>query len=289
MAVHRRGKRVRRRLRSGFGKSIESGRGQSGASDREMYRATQLMVSGIIFVLLVAVKLLFPKQMAFVREPLGWMLDNNMDVKEVFAAVGDAFSGDEWEGEALGSVYQAVFGPRADEDIVDQQEQGSAGHDSVLNKADSSVEPSFLYTDTNLPDNVNLQQVVLGFDYCAPVKGNVSSYFGYRQNPTGEDDRFHYGLDITAERDAEIVSFADGTVTVTAESSSYGKYLIVAHENGCTTLYAHCEKIHARSGQTVRKGEKIAAVGDSGQTTGPHLHFELQQNGVYLNPVYYVL
>ena len=290
MAVHRRGKRVRRRLRSGFGKSIESGRGRSGASEREMYRATQLMVSGMIFVLLVAVKLLFPKQMAFVREPIGWMLDNNMDVQEVFAAVGDIFSGDEWEGDVLGPVYQAVFGPRVGEDILDEQEQGGVLHDNGLNKAaSSSVEPSFLYTDTNLPDHVNLQQVVLGFDYCAPVAGSISSYFGYRKHPTGENDRFHYGLDITAERNAEIVSFADGIVTVTAESSSYGKYLIVTHENGCTTLYAHCEKIDARSGQTVRKGEKIAAVGDSGQTTGPHLHFELQQNGVYLNPVYYVL
>ena len=120
MAVHRSGKRVRRRLRSGFGKSVESGRRRSAGSDREMYRATQLMVSGIIFVLLVAVKLLFPKQMAFVREPLGWMLDNNMDVKEVFAAVGDVFSGDEWEGEALGPVYQVVFGPQTGEDIVEK-------------------------------------------------------------------------------------------------------------------------------------------------------------------------
>ena len=87
----------------------------------------------------------------------------------------------------------------------------------------------------------------------------------------------------------DIVSFADGVVTVTGESSSYGHYLIVSHHNGTTTLYAHCEKLLVRSGQTVKMGEKIALMGDSGQATGSHLHFELQQNGVYLNPVYYVV
>ena len=72
------------------------------------------------------------------------------------------------------------------------------------------------------------------------------------------------------------------------ESSSYGKYCIVAHEGGYSTLYAHCSRVTASSGASVEEGEKIGEVGETGIATGPHLHFELQRDGVYLNPIYYV-
>ena len=72
------------------------------------------------------------------------------------------------------------------------------------------------------------------------------------------------------------------------ESSSYGKYCIINHEGGYSTLYAHCSRICASSGAAVGKGEKIAEVGETGMATGAHLHFELQKDGVYLNPIYYV-
>ena len=72
------------------------------------------------------------------------------------------------------------------------------------------------------------------------------------------------------------------------DSSSYGKYCIVEHTGGYSTLYAHCSRVTASSGAAVTEGQKIAEVGETGLATGPHLHFELQQNGTYLNPVYYV-
>jgi len=286
MTVHRGGKRTYPRLHNGAKKLDRGSFKRTDTAEKELYRVTQFIVSGTVFVLLVAVKLLLPRQLDLLKEPLSQMLDQNMDVAEVFAAVGGMFSDNGWEDD----VYQAVFGVQNGGDsMTDGDKEESVISDDTTNKGGSSFEQyPILYTDTNLPNHVNLQQVVLGFDYCSPVSGSVSSYFGYRKNPTGEDDRFHYGLDITADRGAEIVSFADGIVTVTADSSSYGKYLIVSHDNGCTSLYAHCQEICASSGQTVKKGEKIALVGDSGQATGVHLHFELQQDGVYLNPVYYV-
>ena len=64
---------------------------------------------------------------------------------------------------------------------------------------------------------------------------------------------------------------------------------MVSHENGYTTLYAHCDRILATSGAAVRRGDPIAKVGETGMATGPHLHFELQREGVYLNPIYYVV
>ena len=145
-----------------------------------------------------------------------------------------------------------------------------------------------LYSDQNLPDNVCLEQALLGFDYCTPVMGTLTSGFGYREHPVEGEERFHYGVDIGAAAGTEIGCFADGTVTAVGESSSYGKYITVSHQGGFTTLYAHCSRTLASSGDTVKEGEAIAEVGETGIATGPHLHFELHQGSQYLNPIYYV-
>ena len=95
-------------------------------------------------------------------------------------------------------------------------------------------------------------------------------------------------MDLAADTGTAVSCFADGTVTAVGESSSYGKYCIVTHSGGYTTLYAHCSRITVSSGAEVSRGEKIAEVGETGMATGPHLHFELHQNDAYLNPIYYV-
>ena len=102
------------------------------------------------------------------------------------------------------------------------------------------------------------------------------------------EERFHYGVDLAADAGTAGACFADGTVTAVGESSSYGKYCMVRHSGGYDTLYAHCSRVTVSSGAAVSKGEKIAEVGETGMATGPHLHFELHRNGVYLNPIYYV-
>ncbi len=145
-----------------------------------------------------------------------------------------------------------------------------------------------LYSNQTLPDNVSLEQKVLGFDYCTPVMGTLSSDFGYREHPIEGDEKFHYGLDIAADEGTPVSAFADGTVTAVGESSSYGKYAIVSHDGGFSTLYAHCSRIYTSSGAQVKEGDKIAAVGQTGEATGPHLHFELHSGTTYLDPIYYV-
>ena len=145
-----------------------------------------------------------------------------------------------------------------------------------------------LYSDEDLPENVSMRQAILGFDHETPVKGVLSSNFGYRDHPLEGTERFHYGVDLAADTGTAIACFADGTVTAVGESSSYGKYCTVTHANGCATLYAHCGRISVSSGAAVKKGEKLGEVGETGMATGPHLHFELQKDGVYLNPIYYV-
>ena len=121
---------------------------------------------------------------------------------------------------------------------------------------------------------------------CLPVNGFVTSEFCYRVHPISGEYRFHSGIDLGAKMGADIRSSLDGTVAYIDDKgeTSYGKYIMVRHAQGVTTLYGHCSRIVANLGQSVKKGEVIAKVGSTGNSTGPHLHFEVKVNGVKLNP-----
>ena len=267
---------------------------QEPLSPKERRRMAQVLCCGTIFVLLVAVKLLFPGKMEGIAGKTQELLQRNMDVKAVFSSMGRGFAGDPIGASEL---YQAVFGPqKAEETVVSPVAASMEGASAfeilhtycVEPETEEAIPVSVLYSEENLPEGVSMEQAILDFDYCAPVSGTLSSPFGYREHPVEGEDRFHYGIDLAAESGTAIACFADGTVSAVGESSSYGKYCIVHHENGYSTLYAHCSAITASSGAKVKKGETIAQVGQTGMATGAHLHFELQQGGTYLNPIYYV-
>ena len=99
--------------------------------------------------------------------------------------------------------------------------------------------------------------------------------------------KLHSGIDIPADQGAVILAAADGTVTETGFDAAKGNYLILDHGDGLTTMYAHCRNVDVKEGDTVRSGEMIAAVGSTGMSTGPHLHFEVRQDGQAQNPVAY--
>ena len=146
---------------------------------------------------------------------------------------------------------------------------------------------SYVYTMPALPANASLEQRSLGFAYQSPILGTLSSTFGWRDHPVDGENKFHYGVDLAAEEGADIRAFADGEVYATGESSTLGNYIMLEHPGGYITLYAHCSRVTVTSG-AVSMGDKIAEVGDTGVATGPHLHFELHDGSLYLNPIYYV-
>jgi murein DD-endopeptidase MepM/ murein hydrolase activator NlpD len=128
----------------------------------------------------------------------------------------------------------------------------------------------------------------LPFETALPAAGRLSSSFGYRIHPIYGDWRFHYGVDIANSAGTPIVAFADGTVTAAGTSNGYGNYVILEHDGGFFTLYAHCRTVNVKAGQTVKRGQKIAAIGSTGVTTGPHLHFELRYGDAFLDPAGYL-
>lgn len=122
-----------------------------------------------------------------------------------------------------------------------------------------------------------------------PVHGWVTSGFGYRQNPFSGKKEFHEGLDIVAPRGTPILATADGRVTFAGWRGGYGRTVEIDHGWGIRTLYAHCNTIRVNVGKQVRRGEVIATVGNSGLTTGNHLHYAVMVNGNWTNPANYIL
>ena len=99
----------------------------------------------------------------------------------------------------------------------------------------------------------------------------------------------HEGLDIATKTGTPIVSPADGVVAFAGIKGSFGRILVIDHGYGYTTFYGHCSSLEKKVGDKVKRGDVIAYVGSSGQTTGPHLHYEVRVNGVCTNPTKYIL
>lgn len=121
-----------------------------------------------------------------------------------------------------------------------------------------------------------------------PSSGTVTSPFGWRIHPIYGYKKFHTGIDIGASSGSAIVAANPGTVLSAGWNGGYGKCVIIDHGGGVTTLYAHSSSLNVSAGQYVERGQKIAAVGSTGASTGPHLHFEVRINGGYVNPYPYI-
>jgi len=117
-----------------------------------------------------------------------------------------------------------------------------------------------------------------------PTKGWLTSYFGMRKSPYTGRPKNHEGLDIAANTGTPVVATADGVVARIETSAGYGKTVIIDHGYGYRTLYAHNSKFLVKRGQKVSRGDKIAEVGNTGRSTGPHVHYEILLNGVTIDP-----
>ena len=115
-----------------------------------------------------------------------------------------------------------------------------------------------------------------------PLRGVLYARFGKRGKEA------HDGIDLSAPQGTPVLAAADGVVLFAGEQRGYGRIAIIAHEQDLVTLYAHNQDIQVKTGQRVKAGERVASVGESGRTTGPHLHFEVRRAGVPVNPMDYL-
>ncbi len=172
---------------------------------------------------------------------------------------------------------------------TEEKEFSVSGDTSVLSQmsfteeagiSDGSEPLVFCAVTENVSDNIEFYSA----EAVMPVNGQVTSPYGYRIHPIYGTDNFHAGRDIAAPEGSAVYAVLDGTVMAAGTASSAGNYVKIDHGNNKVTLYCHCSKLYVKKGDSVRKGDIIAAVGQTGLATGPHLHFEYHLNGNIEDP-----
>ena len=141
-----------------------------------------------------------------------------------------------------------------------------------------------------------LENVILGRQLSADIRpsgrpvsqGYISSYYGERMDPFDGEEAFHKGVDFAADAGADVLAVATGIVTWAGPRAGYGVLVEVSHGNGYVTRYAHNSRVLVKVGETVERGQAIAAVGSTGRSTGPHVHFEVLRNGGQIDPIAFV-
>ncbi|HDT12352.1 MAG TPA: M23 family metallopeptidase [Candidatus Marinimicrobia bacterium] len=118
--------------------------------------------------------------------------------------------------------------------------------------------------------------------------GYLSSRFGYRRDPFSGSRTFHHGIDIAAPSGTSVYATAGGQIVYARYNGGYGYMVKIEHGYGFSTVYAHLSRMNVRKGQTVRRGDVIAFIGNSGRSTGPHLHYEVRYNNNPVNPIEYI-
>jgi murein DD-endopeptidase MepM/ murein hydrolase activator NlpD len=159
-------------------------------------------------------------------------------------------------------------------------------HISQLGKAADTQQYNFNALLDSLENQKNL---LARTPSIRPAKGFITSNFGYRQSPFTGKREFHKGLDIANRKGTEILAGADGVATFVGMRGLFGKLIIIDHGHGITTRYAHLGKTIIKKGDHVLRGKPIASMGNTGRSTGAHLHYEVRLNGVPVNPMKYIM
>lgn len=144
-------------------------------------------------------------------------------------------------------------------------------------------------SDNDIDETSSSKKVYNGpFCWPAPSYTRISDDYGNRIHPTLGVEQFHNGIDMAAPGGSPILAAQSGTVVAAAYSATMGNYIMINHGGGLVTIYMHASALYVSTGQTVTKGQKIAAVGTTGRSTGNHLHFSVRLNGSYVNPHSYL-
>ena len=157
--------------------------------------------------------------------------------------------------------------------------------EELATERDGSIDPRFERLGLSIARMEALENSIDGIPQFMPAdRYSISSYFGVRRDPINGRAAMHPGLDIRGPRGAPIYAAAVGTVTFVGRKSGYGNVVEISHGNGLVTRYGHMSATRARRGQHVEAGDVIGAIGSTGRSTGPHLHFEVRVNGRAVNP-----
>lgn len=171
--------------------------------------------------------------------------------------------------------------------VIRRSEQQAMGGplEGLATDADGKIDPRFERLGLSMARMSALEQALEGVPQFAPARRDlISSGFGYRRDPFNRRAAMHKGLDFRGAVGTPIYSAAKGRVSFVGWKGGYGKTIEITHGNGLMTRYAHMSKFGAKVGDQVEAGNTIGAIGSTGRSTGPHLHFEVRINGRAVNP-----
>lgn len=191
--------------------------------------------------------------------------------------------------KVLQEISEEVSEEILDEEFPVSDELEKEIQEEVLWETIFEVGEVLEYRESALPESHTENYIYLGEgETASPVDNVVTSAFGLRTHPLTGEPAIHNGVDLRSGEGVSITAWREGVVSVVGHTSIVGNYLRIDHGEDIYSFYAHCSEILVEKGQTVSCGEEIAKVGATGNVTGPHLHFEITYEGVYLNPLHYI-
>lgn len=220
------------------------------------------------------------------------MLQKNLeDEEEVLkAAVGEAKESENQVESLISDKRKQIEEYEADikdkEQAIKEYEEQIKERDATIRALEKAVAEAL--AAASVSGNGAIKYSGGKFAWPAPSYTRISSEYGNRVHPTLGVVKFHSGLDMAAPNGSPILAAADGQVIAASYSASMGNYIMINHGDGIFTIYMHASALYVGQGATVKKGQKIAAVGSTGRSTGPHLHFSVRAGGNYVNPWAYL-
>jgi len=199
--------------------------------------------------------------------------------------------------EAAVSDYEAAISKQ--EDLIEQlleearrkaeeEERKRKEEEEKRKQQQAAANNSQSNTGNSNSSGGNYSNSASGLRWPLNTGGTITSTFGNRNQPTAGASTNHKGIDIAVPTGTSVVAAGSGTVVVSSYQAAAGNYVMLSHGNGLYTVYMHCSKLLVSVGQQVTKGQTIALSGSTGVSTGPHLHFGVNVNGTYVNPLSYV-
>ena len=217
------------------------------------------------------------RRLTQVNDPARKLAMGPVSEEEFLASLGTAASSGRFN-EALVLKLEETFG-------VSDPDEMMAKLDELMGSADDAE-----LKLAELSAYVREQKFVLSHSPSIwPVRGWLTSSYGMRVNPFTHAQQFHEGIDISNAAGTPVVAPADGVVVFVGDREGYGKTLVIDHGADIQTVYAHNSEIWVSVGDTVSRGQKICAIGSTGRSTGPHLHYEVRVHGITRNPMHYII
>jgi murein DD-endopeptidase MepM/ murein hydrolase activator NlpD len=218
----------------------------------------------------------------------------NLSLEETIAEVQGRL--DEFEERTARLALAAGMETAAAQGTSDQGRSGRMGSGGLYDRLPESPERLSLQGSWIEQRLAQVEESLLKRDQLlactpsvAPVAGLITDGFGRRKDPFTGRQAFHPGLDLSARRGTPVVATADGIVVFAGRNGGLGKVIRISHGFGYTTVYGHLDKILVEPGDEVRRGEQVGLLGNTGRSTGPHLHYEVHEDGRAVNPLYHIL